>query len=224
MVVRAALSTCLALCLAWCALSARANPIPADELSLLNGADVYSLNCAECHGWSLLDTYYARDADEEYELEFDLSDLIGEEESEEQEYIYIEDEEAWPEWAEMPDPGARASDPTVRAEMLQDLTGAIEDVYGDGEPVDAQVLEPSLSVFETGEQDVDPNGPQQGVTALDDPDSYLYGTTEQALYESIAGTGDRVVHEYAGSFDSDDRIWDLVNFIRSFWLEADREY
>lgn len=224
-----ALSSLLRVCVLIFTLSlaayATANSVPADQQSLLNGSDLYSMHCAECHGWTMLDNFRQRQEDDLDVNEYDFSELVdgvyGLEEEEIDNTVYIEDEEAWPEWAEFPDPGIEANDPGVRAQIMDDFTSAIDDVYAPD--LATSELENSYDIID--ELDViDPNGPVAGATELQSPDTFYFGTSEQELYNSIERGFDSSMPGFADKLDSEDRIWDLVNFIRSFWYEDDGLY
>lgn len=204
---------------------ATANPVPADQQSLLNGSDLYSMHCAECHGWTILDNYRQRQEGDQSVTEYDFSVLVDDVpdlwEEEVDNTVFIEDEDPWPEWAEFPDPGTEASDPDVRMQVMDDLTRVISDVYAP----DLVASELDYNYDSMDEVDViDPNGPAAGATELQDPDVFYFGTGEQEIYNSIAQGYGSGMPGFADQLDSEEGIWDLVNFIRSFWSEGEGLY
>jgi len=204
-----------------------ANPVPADEQSLLHGSDLYALHCADCHGWAPMERFGERFNDDGILDEFDFSDLVEQEYGsleEEDNTVYIEDEDKWPEWAEFPDPGDRANDPDERRLIMEEMTRAIDDHYGTGE--EEAVPEEAADVPEPGFTDpaavtyIDDRKP--GATDLLKPDQFLYGSGEYALFNSIADGDGVLMPGFRHQLDSEESIWDLVNFLRSLWAEEDR--
>ncbi|MFT4519159.1 MAG: mono/diheme cytochrome c family protein [Halioglobus sp.] len=201
--------------------SIHANPVPADELSLENGALSYEIYCAECHGSSPDDggnEWYGTNEDDE---EYDFTDLIEPDESE-SDVIMDED---WPEWAELPDPGTKANDADVRRLIMEELVAEIDREYGEKEE-STEVLEEETDLTYPGYEDEDAqygeqddSGRIEGATDLTDPDVFSYGTSEEDIFDSIAnGTGSSM-KGWRAELGSEEAIWDLVNFIRSYWGE-----
>ena len=61
---------------------------------------------------------------------------------------------------------------------------------------------------------------QAGATDLSDPQTFFYGTSEEEVFNSIAeGTG-AAMPGWHTDMGSEEDIWDVVNYIRSFWDEA----
>lgn len=212
-----------------------ANPVPADEESLINGADLYEQYCAECHGWDIDATgsgLYATDEDDGL---YDFNELVevpAELESEDS----VDD---WPEWAEMPDPGNKANPASVRAEIMAELTAAIDDAYGDDELVvdpggiDSGEIPGEPDAWEPDEEapvndedaDVDPGdidpgdvGRYPGAIDLADPEAYLLGTFDEDIYNSIAEGSGPTMPGFVQEL-GEEGVWDLVNYITSLWDE-----
>ncbi|MFT4614125.1 MAG: mono/diheme cytochrome c family protein [Bacteroidia bacterium] len=202
-----------------------ANPVFPDENSLLRGADVYAMHCAECHGWTILERYRARDMEEEYAPEFDYENLVNEAHGvadiAPDELVYMaEEKEAWPEWAEFPDPEA-AGVPSEREQAMEDITAAIDSIYGD----ELDGLEADDAADELAESEAyDINGPIAGATELQRANAFYFGTSEQALYDSISQGNGAAMPAFRDVLASEEAIWDLVNFIRSFWTDEELEY
>lgn len=213
--------------------AARANPVPADDVSLLNGAESFERYCTECHGWDPSEQYqelYGEDPVEgldpaaqmrrEAELEAELAAAEA----------LAAQEDDWPDWAGPP-PDVEDEDADLKAAMLNDLASAIDDVYGDEEgPYGYEVLEQEIledvEATELGmEEDVFGEEPDAelarvpGATDLAAPDDYLYGTSETDLFRNIAyGTGSSMPG-FLSRLGSEEAVWDLVNYIRSLWGE-----
>jgi len=199
------------------------NPYPADEISLLGGADSYERYCAECHGWNPADrdeALYGDDVADEVEAMFsqeDVNNIVDEEMSRRS----VDD---WPDWAETPAPqwNEEDEDEALRAEILADLVGAIDEVYDSDEV---------LGLGDEGAGDGQSNSdmgiygdyfdgriaPQLGAIDLKDPTAYLYGTSEMDLFRNISeGTG-AGMPGFLSELGGERGVWDLVNYIRVFW-------
>jgi mono/diheme cytochrome c family protein len=188
------------------AVNTAASPVPADEISLLNGADSFAQYCTECHGWDpalQYDSLY--DPDPDVDLLFDLESLdadisVG------GEFPTAEEVDDWPEWAE-PRPDVPDEEELMRAGVLSDLAVAIDDVYGDG----------SDGMFGEDPDSQPPRAP--GATDLTDPASFKYGTSENDLYDSITRGAGMDMPGFRERLGSEDAVWNLVNYIRSLWGE-----
>lgn len=202
---------------------------PTDEHSLTNGAQLYDVFCSECHGSDVSNQYdqlYAPDevdAVDEYDR---MIEMVQKEESA-QLIVVPEEEDEWPEWAERPDPNAEKP-LDEKTEVINTLTALIDEAHGikpesatrgnaagqagvpTGEPTEGQPeLEGPAGGFE----------PVPGATNLADPASYFYGTSEDEIFDSIArGTGE-AMPGFRTELGGDEAIWDVVNYIRSFWGE-----
>lgn len=205
-----------------------ANPVPADDESLANGAFLYDLYCAGCHGVSTSEQGYGFNAEGELAQEYDFSDLI--EEAQAQNALTSKDN-AWPDWVEYPDWEPGDNESALKSEILYDLTEAIDDAYGI-EPdsgSSSEYVAPQTEFFESlpSEQMTDSAGagagafdPAPGVTNLAAPYLYFYGTSEEDMFNSIAnGAGGAAMPGWQIELGSDEAIWDLVNYIRSYWGE-----
>lgn len=207
-----------------------ANPVPADELSIANGAEYYAVHCAGCHGVQrdpIDDQWYEPDA---YSEDYDFSGLVDEVEAARRKRDTLSNDET-PEWAKLKDPGNQANDAAVRAEIMADLVSAIDAEYGyQGSPLGD---DPLLGDATTGDiygedydlaedlgfNDVGDDGVIRapGAGNLADPVSYFYGTDEQDLYRAISvGTG-QSMPGFLETLGSEEAVWDLVNYIRSLW-------
>lgn len=206
-------------------LYAAANPVPADELSLLNGAEQFRRLCTECHGWD--PALQNADFDAEYPPEYGeplATPIIPQPEEEEEFVVEPEVIDDWPEWAG-PSPEVKPDeDERLRSDILEDLTSAIDDVYG------AQTEPPGwdASDYETAEEaalaaaEDEAAGAfdrEPGATDLTDPLYLVYGTSETDLYDNIAyGTGP-TMPGFIEELGSEEAVWDVVNYIRSLWGE-----
>jgi mono/diheme cytochrome c family protein len=182
-----------------------AGPVLPDEQSLSNGARLYELYCSECHGQARAKS----DAGGAGEF-VDYTKLIDIAQANKAQEESMNLEEDWPEWAEEPDPNAE-SEPDVRTEVMDMVTAEIDKAHASqAEPeAYADSVESSPGGFE----------PVAGVTNLADPQSYYYGTSEEEVFKSIAkGTG-AAMPGWRDRLGSDEDIWDVVNYIRSFWGE-----
>lgn len=202
---------------------ALANPVPSDDLSLANGSDSYELHCASCHGSKTLEqeeVWYEADKNVE---KIDYSQWVDEAEKAREERLqerFRADDSA--DWAKLQDPGDKANDAEMRAQIMADLVSAIDKEYGDeGAPLDMEFLTGDVDygldedvAFEDFDIDTDR---MPGAPDLAAPDAFFYGTDEDELFNIIAkGTtaGMPAQREILGS---EDAIWDLVNYIRSLW-------
>jgi hypothetical protein len=113
--------------------------------------------------------------------------------------------DAWPAWARRPDPRAR-SKPAVAAETLNEA---------------ALIKETPATLPRRDEPgDSESFNRQPGATDLSDPQTFFYGTSEEEVFNSIAkGTG-AAMPGWRTDIGSEEDIWDVVNYIRSFWNEA----
>ncbi|MDZ7784288.1 MAG: hypothetical protein U5K56_15570 [Halioglobus sp.] len=213
--------------LALLAPAALANPVPADELSLLNGADAFERYCTECHGWDPSEQYQALYGEDPIDEPDPLFESSPEAERTEPGFAAPDADDDWPEWAGPP-PEENDEEAQFREDVLNDLAGAIDGVYGEElEPDGWAVLEdeslagedelPSVEeVFAAG-TDSELARSTTGATDLTDPTSYIYGTTETDLFFNIAhGTGVGMPG-FREELGSDAAVWDLVNYIRSLW-------
>jgi mono/diheme cytochrome c family protein len=199
-----------------------------DEQSLTNGAQLYEVFCSDCHGSDAANRYdqlYAVDdagGDDEYQK---LIEIVQQEESA-QLIVVPEEEEAWPEWAELPDPDAE-QEPDEKTEVMNTLSAVIDEVHGIRPAASPGnkgngAANSSAGLLDEQPEDQGPRGgfePIPGATNLADPSSYFYGTSEEEIFESIAeGTGE-AMPGFRTELGSDEAIMDVVNYIRSFWGE-----
>lgn len=208
------------------ALPASANPVPADDLSIANGYENYDLLCSGCHGTKVIagdELWYEPDP---YEEDIDYDALIDEvqearERDEERRFANIARRDGSGRWAEIPDPGNKANDASVRAQIMEELVAEIDRQYGaEDETVELDPFSTDYDIGEDlgfdryGELDALPDAPD-----LADPESFIYGTDEQALYDAIAkgiGSG-TTMPGFRVRLGSDEAVWDIVNYIRSLW-------
>jgi mono/diheme cytochrome c family protein len=200
-----------------------------DEQSLNNGAQLYEVFCSDCHGSDAANRYdqlysddYTRGDDDEYQK---LIEIVQQEES--AQLIAVPDEEEpWPEWAEMPDPNAEKK-PDERTEVMNTLSAVIDEAHGirpATSPGNAgnSTSNSSSSLLDEQITEQDTRGgfePMPGATNLADPSSYFYGTSEEEIFESIAeGTGE-AMPGFRTELGGDEAVMDVVNYIRSFWTE-----
>lgn len=230
---RSLLAVTLVLCAPFAA-PALANTDPDDEQSLSNGAQLYEVFCSECHGSDAAHRYgqlYAPDETATVDEYRRMLEIVQQEESA-QLIVVPEEDDPWPEWAERPDPNADEP-PDEKTEVMNTMTAVIDEVYGiepesssganaaaarNGE-LDAQF---QAQLTENRRDDAGPAGgfePVPGATNLADPASYFYGTSEEEIFDSIAnGTGE-AMPGWRTELGGDEAIWDVVNYIRSFWGE-----
>jgi hypothetical protein len=198
---------------------AAANPVYPDEDSISNGAQLYELYCSDCHGRDTTSVHSPL-----YESAADAADnypeLVDPEQQKESAGegtdlpMATEKKAPWPEWADRPDPDADAP-PDPKMEMAAELIALIDEAHGiksgpESEQEPEQVPLASAAVgFE----------PVPGATNLADPSTYFYGTSEQEMFNSIAnGTGTSMVG-WRSELGDENAIWDLINYLRSFWGE-----
>ncbi|HEY6131376.1 MAG TPA: cytochrome c, partial [Halioglobus sp.] len=191
-----------------------ANPQLTDELSLSNGAQLYALYCSECHGRELTDRGDVLETNET-DSALDYAEKIKKEHFEKSAEAAVGPEvDKWPEWAERPTP-KEPEVPDEKTEVLKMIVAVIEEAHRP---------KPTSDMHGPGSNSRQENvarfDPQPGATNLADPESFYYGTTEDELFDSIAkGTG-ASMPGWRTELGSDEAIWDLVNYIRSFWDEA----
>ena len=125
------------------------------------------------------------------------------------------------EWAEFPDPEAEDRERQERQRMIDEITSAIDDVYSaEMDALDVEEAADALSEFD----DLDENGPLDGATELQNPYIFSFGTTEQEIFNSIADGNGANMPAFRDTVYSEEEIWDLVNFIRSFWPDEETQY
>lgn len=205
---------------------ALANPVPADDLSIANGYEAYDMHCARCHGTKTVaedELWYEPDA---YEDDIDYEALIDEaqaarEEAQKKKFANIAARDGSGRWAELPDPGGKANDADVRAQIMADLVAQIDKEYGANEEVEE--LDPFSTDFDIGAElgfdDFGKDDAMPGAPDLADPEAYLYGTDERDLYRAITkGIGNgSLMPGFLNRLGSEEAVWDLVNYIRSQW-------
>ena len=203
-----------------------ANPVPADDLSIANGFENYDQLCAGCHGTKVVagdELWYEPDP---YEEDIDYDALIDEvqearEREEERRFANVARRDGSGRWAEIPDPGNKANEASVRAQIMEELVAEIDREYGtEDEVVELDPFSTDYDIGEDlgfdhyGELDALPDAPD-----LADPESFVYGTDEQSLYDAIAkgiGSG-TTMPGFRARLGSDEAVWDIVNYIRSLW-------
>ncbi|GAB5451511.1 MAG: hypothetical protein Hals2KO_18390 [Halioglobus sp.] len=210
-----------------------ANPVPPDDLSLLNGADLFEQHCTECHGWDPSEQYTDLYSEDPVDVDDPLLDILQPSTDVEEEPDFIEEpEDYWPDYAERPDEDVLGEDERLKSDVLDDLTSAIDEIYNDEsdpwgyEVEDYDDYETYEELLDEDEDAIEASLDQDaleaerrmpGATDLTDPDEYVYGTTETDLYDSIAhGTGP-TMQGFAGVLRTENDVWDLVNYIRSLW-------
>lgn len=209
--------------------AALANPVPADELSLLSGADAFERYCTECHGWEPSEQYQALYGEDPIDEPDPLFEPPPETERTEPDFAVPDADDDWPEWAGPP-PEEIDEEAQLREDVLNDLAGAIDGVYGEEPEPDGWTVPEDESIaaeeeFQSVEEvfaagtDRELARSMTGATDLTDPTSYIYGTTETDLFYNIAdGTGVGMPG-FREELGSDEAVWDLINYIRSLWPE-----
>ncbi|MFK7974788.1 MAG: cytochrome c [Halioglobus sp.] len=210
------------------AVNSIANPVPADDLSIANGFEAYDLHCATCHGTKSMpedEQWYEPDT---FKDDIDYDALIDKAQakrqaSQKEKFANVSGRDGAGRWAELPDPGGKANDASVRAQIMADLVAEIEREYG------TQVAEQELEEYSTeydlaeelGFNDLGEDDAMPGAPDLADPESFIYGTDEYDLYNTIAkGVGSATLMPgFLSELGSEEAVWDLVNFIRSQWAE-----
>ena len=61
--------------------------------------------------------------------------------------------------------------------------------------------------------------PVAGATDLSKPQTFYYGTSEEEVFKSIANGTGAAMPGWRTELGSDEAIWDVVRYIRSFWSE-----
>jgi len=189
-----------------------ATPEFADEQALGNGANLYALYCSECHGEGTAERANEHDASNDA---VDYSELIAIAQGKTSpEGAEIPAEDEWPEWAERPDPNEE-TEPDKRAEVRNVVTAVIEQAY-EIKPESGELENPGGSSNQNKEGGFEP---MPGATDLSDPQAFFYGTSEEDVFSSIANGTGVAMPGWRTELGSDEAIWDLVNYIRSFWGE-----
>lgn len=182
---------------------AYANPVYADEQSLNNGAQLYEQHCSECHGQISADLSGARHETDETDPLHENSAMTATAPVEQSPPV----PDDWPAWAKRPDPGAVAvRKPDVTAEILNEVNAVINKSYASAPE---QHATQGPGVF----------NPIPGVTDLSDPAAYFYGISEEEMFNSIANGTGAAMPGWRTRLDNEEAVWDLVNYIRSFWSE-----
>jgi mono/diheme cytochrome c family protein len=222
---------CGAILAVFAAAPALANPVPADDMSIANGYEIYDLHCASCHGTRRLasdDQWYEPDPDQveiDYEALIDQAQAAREAE-EKRRFANIAARDGSGRWAEIPDPGNKANDADVRAQIMEELVAEIDREYGLDQEVEE--LDPFSTDYDLGEElGFDDYGTVEalpGAPDLSDPESFIHGIGEQALFTNIAlGIGDgSLMPGYRLRLGSDEAVWDVVNYIQSLWAQQYR--
>jgi mono/diheme cytochrome c family protein len=187
-----------------------ASPELADEQTLSNGANLYALYCSECHG----DPVKRLDKQDESNNAVDYSELIAIAQGKTAPAgTAIPNKEEWPAWAERPDPGEE-TEPDERTEILNVVTAVIEQAHG---------IKPGSGELENPGGNSNNKGggfePMPGATDLSNPQTFFYGTSEEEVFKSIANGTGAAMPGWRTELGSDEAIWDLVHYIRSFWGE-----
>jgi len=180
-----------------------ASPVYPDEQSLNNGAQLYEQHCSECHGRKAADLSGEQRENDDTNPLNEQSAMIA--------TVPVEQSppvpDDWPAWAKRPDPGAVAvRKPDVTAEILNEVNAVINKSYA---ITPKQQVTQGAGVF----------NPIPGVTDLSDPAAYYYGISEEELFNSIANGTGAAMPGWRTRLDNEEAIWDLVNYIRSFWSE-----
>jgi mono/diheme cytochrome c family protein len=180
-----------------------ANPVYADEQSLNNGAQLYELHCSECHGRRAADLSGALHETGTTDPLNENSAMTATEPVTQSPPV----PDDWPAWAKRPNPAAVAvRKPAVTAEILSEVNAVIDKSYATASEPQAPT---GAGVF----------NPIPGVNDLSDPAAYYYGISEEELFDSIANGTGAAMPGWRARLDSEEAIWDLVNYIRSFWSE-----
>ena len=180
-----------------------ASPVYPDEQSLSNGAQLYEEHCSECHGRIAADfSGEQRENDDTNPLNEQSAAIAT---------VPVEQSppvpDDWPAWAKRPNPAAvEVRKPDVTAEILNEVNAVIDKSYA---TASEQPAPKDAGVF----------NPIPGVTDLSDPAAYYYGISEEELFNSIANGTGAAMPGWRARLDNEEAIWDLVNYIRSFWSE-----
>lgn len=189
-----------------------AAPGSADEQSTGDGAQLYALFCSDCHGSAPVtqqDDYPGGSDTVDYAQLIEIAQA-----KKAAEEAATAEEEEWPEWAERPDPNEK-KEPDERAEVMSLVTAAIEQAH-DVTPESGALDNPDVS------SDIDKEigfNPLPGVTNLGNPQTFFYGTSGEEVFKSIANGTGAAMPGWRTELGNDEAIWDVVNYIRSFWGE-----
>ncbi len=181
----------------------------AEEQALGNGAGLYAVYCSDCHGSApaaRLDTQAESNAADDYA---ELIELAQNKAAAEQTEI---PEEEWPEWAEQPNPYDEKA-PDEREEIMNLATAAIEKAH----EINSEPGELENAGDNADEIKVAGFKPQPGVTDLSRPQTFYYGTSAEEVFNSTANGTGAAMPGWRTELGSDESIWDVVNYIRSFW-------
>lgn len=204
------------------------NPVPSDDLSIANGYEAYDRHCAQCHGTKTLaedELWYEPDNiqdDIDYEALIDQAQAARTE-AQEEKYANISGRDGAGQWAELPDPGGKANDADVRAQIMAELVAEIDREYS--AQVEQEEVDPFSTDYDIGEElgfnEIGEEDAIAGAPDLADPESFIYGTDEYDLYNAIAkGVGNAsLMPGFLKELGSEEAVWDLVNFIRSQWAD-----
>jgi len=180
-----------------------ANPVYADEQSLNNGAQLYELHCSECHGRRAADLSSALQETGTTDPLKENSAMTATEPVAQSPPV----PDDWPAWAKRPNPAAVAvRKPDVTAEILNEVNAVIDKSYA---TASKQPALKGAGVF----------NPIPGVNDLSDPATFYYGISEEELFDSIANGTGAAMPGWRNRLDNEEAVWDLVNYIRSFWSE-----
>jgi len=177
-----------------------------EDLALDNGAGLYAVYCSACHGNAPVLQSAAEDAADYAEF-----DAIAQSNVAVENVANPEDEE-WPEWADRPNPNLQ-KEPDEREEIMNLVTAAIEE---------AHEIKPPSDTFDNTDANPDQRGesgftPMPGATDLSKPQDFHYGTSEEEVFDSIANGTGAAMPGWRTELGSDEDIWDVVHYIRSFW-------
>ena len=220
-----------------------ASPVPADEISLLNGAEHFERLCTECHGWDPSEQHtelYSTFPGEEFEPIIVLPP-IDTGRAPEPDVFDEEVVDDWPDWAGPAPVEEVSEEQALKADLLKELNAAIDAAYADdasprersddfGDSLDDNVGDNYSGDYYAGDLsdelderylvlEEDAERRRGGATDLTDPRSYLYGTTEIELFNNIANGTGPTMPGFVVQLGSEDAVWDLVNYIRSLWGE-----
>lgn len=201
---------------------------PDDEQSVRNGAQLYEVYCSDCHGndtsrrhsegyeSGALEVYDFGESEmydsDEIAVSDDYAELIDIVRSVQLPQPAAVPEEDWPEWAENPAP-LRVYKPDIKQDAIGAVTGAIDRVH------DAYRDSDTPGTLDDVAGDIEGFAPVSGATNLAHPSAYFYGTSEDDLFNSIANGTGAAMPGWRSELGSDQAVWDLVNYVRSLWVE-----
>jgi mono/diheme cytochrome c family protein len=193
-----------------------ASPEIADERTLGNGAQLYTMYCSECHGTAPVERQDEHSGSSDAVDYAKLIEIAQAKKLAEETAKF--EEEAWPDWTIRQNPN-EVKKPDERAEIMNLVTAVIEQAH-EIKPESGELENPGGNSGNNSDNNKERGfEPLPGVTDLSNPQTFFYGTSEDEVFKSIANGTGAAMPGWRTELGSDEAIWDLVNYIRSFWGE-----